>query len=336
MEDLNENSNILIYEDKNNNTKVEVKLADETLWLSLNQLSELFDIDKSGISRHIKNIFESYELEEKRTVAKIATVQFEGNREIKREIEYYNLDMIISVGYRINSIRGTKFRIWATNKLKEYLVKGFILDDERLKTGKNKYFDELLERIREIRTSERNFYQKITDIYSTSIDYDKNSQKTRDFFATVQNKLHYFITRKTATELIYERVNSKKHLMGLTSFKGKKISSYDIKIAKNYLDEKELKSLNLIVDSYLSFAEFQAQREKQMTMEDWIKKLDDFIKLSGGEILENAGKISRKFAEEKAKEEFKKYREDEDKNFVSDFDREVKKYLENNKNGGKS
>lgn len=241
-------------------------------------------------------------------------------------VKHYNLDVIISVGYRVKSLRGTQFRIWATQRLKEYIIKGFTLDDERLKQGgqKARYFQELLQRIRDIRSSERNFYQKVTDIYATSVDYRKDDKLTKEFFAVVQNKIHYAVHGHTAAEIIAKRADSKKPLMGLTSFKGTYITSQDAKIAKNYLFEKELNQLNLIVSMYLDFAELQATNGRLMKMADWVEKLDQFLKLSERELLANAGKVSAEHAAQKAEEEFEKYRKDRDKNYVSDFDRAVK------------
>jgi hypothetical protein len=244
--------------------------------------------------------------------------------------------MIISVGYRVNSLRGTQFRIWATQRLREYLIKGFTLDDERLKEGKrNTYFDELIERVREIRTSERNFYRKITDIYATSIDYDVHSPLTQHFFATVQNKMHFGIHGETAAEVIAQRTDSTKSNMGLTSISGKKLQKKDVFVAKNYLTQDELEELNLIVDQYLSFAELQARNNKAMKMVDWIRKLDDFLRLNEKEILQNAGKISKDLADKKAREEFTKFKKLEDKSYVSDFDKSVKKFLKEEWNSKK-
>jgi len=321
-------SQIILY-DGDGGIRVQVLLENESVWLTLNQIAELFDRDKSTISRHIKNVLKTGELSADSTVAKNATVQVEGGREVERTIEYYNLDMIISVGYRVNSMRGTQFRIWATKRLKEYLIKGFTLDDERLKEGKrNTYFDELIERVREIRTSERNFYRKITDIYVTSIDYNTDSPITQNFFATVQNKMHFGIHGKTAAEVIALRADSTKPNMGLTSISGEKVRKKDVFVAKNYLTKDELEELNLVVDQYLSFAELQARNNKAMKMEDWIRKLDDFLRLNEKEILQNKGKISKKLADKKAGEEFVKFKELEDANYVSDFDKSVKKFLE--------
>lgn len=322
-------SKIIIYNSKDGEAKLDVRLENETVWLSLNQIAKLFNTDKSGISRHIQNIYDSKELNKKATVAKIATVQKEGKRIVKRDVEYYNLDAIISVGYRVNSTRATQFRIWATERLKEYIVKGFVMDDERLKQGGKwaRYFEELLQRIRDIRSSESNFYQKVTDIYATSIDYKKDEEMTKNFFATVQNKMHYAVHGQTAAEMVAKRADSKKPLMGLTNFKGDYITANDIVVAKNYLSEMELKKLNLIVSLYLDFAELQAIEGLSMKMADWIKKLDEFLKASEKKLLDSAGKVSHQQAMEKADTEFAKYKKEQDKNYISDFDREVKKIL---------
>jgi hypothetical protein len=321
------NSEIIIYQTEDNQTKIRVHLEDETVWLTLNQFSELFQKTKSTISEHIKNIFEEGELVESATVRKFRTVQNEGKRQVTRELEFYNLDIIISVGYRVKSLRGTQFRIWATKQLKEYLIKGFVMDDERLKDPSNDYFDELLKRVREIRTSERRFYQKITDIYATSVDYDPKSNITKNFFATVQNKMHWAIHGHTAAELIAERADAKKPNMGLTCVKTPKIREKDVLIAKNYLTEDELQELNLIVDQYLSFAELQAKNRKSMTMHDWIKRLDDFLNLNGKNILKDAGKISHQLSQEIVLDHFKEFKKIQDKNYISDFDRSIEKYL---------
>ncbi len=301
---------IILYQTENGQTKIEVILDNETVWLNQYQMEELFQTDRTSILRHIKNIYKTGELEEKSTCAKIAQVREEGNRNVRREILYYNLDVIISVGYRVNSHRGTQFRIWATQQLKEYLIKGFVLDDERLKSGNQmNYFDELLERIRDIRSSEKIFYQKVKDIYTTSIDYDSYADLSKDFYATVQNKLHWAVHQHTAAELIKIRVSAKKQNMGLTSWTGEKIRKADVTIAKNYLTEDELKQLNLLVEQYLAFAEAQAQAKKPMYMKDWIKKLNDILTINEREILEHAGKVQKKLADEIAAGEYEKYKE---------------------------
>lgn len=301
---------IILYQTENGQTKIEVILDNETVWLNQYQMEELFQTDRTSILRHIKNIYKTGELEEKSTCAKIAQVREEGNRSVRREILYYNLDVIISVGYRVNSHRGTQFRIWATQQLKELLIKGFVLDDERLKSGNQmNYFDELLERIRDIRSSEKMFYQKIKEIYTTSIDYNSYADLSKEFYATVQNKLHWAIHQHTAAELIKERVSAEKQNMGLTTWKGEKIRKSDITIAKNYLAEDELKQLNLLVEQYLAFAEAQAQLKKPMYMKDWIKKLNDILTINDREILEHAGRIRKTIADEIASEEYDKYKE---------------------------
>lgn len=328
-------SEIILYEANDGQTKVEARFDSETVWLSLNQIAELFGRDKSVISRHLKNIFDEGELDEKSTVAKNATVQTEGNREVTREIEYYNLDAVIAVGYRANSKAATQFRIWATKQLRELIIKGFVLDDERLKHGRRfgrDYFDELLERIREIRASERRFYQKITDIYSQcSIDYDSNAEITREFYKTVQNKLHWAITGETAAEMIARRADADKPNMGLQTWKNApegKILKTDVSIAKNYMAEKEIKELERIVVMYLDYAELQAERQRPMTMKDWVERLDAFLKFNEYEILTNAGKISSKVAKKLAEDQYEKFRIVQDKAFESDFDKEVKKLKE--------
>ena len=325
----NEGNRIIIYKTEDGKAKIEVKLENETVWLSQKQMAGLFDCSVENIIFHLQNVIESGELSEKATAKESLVVRQEGNRTIKRPIKIYNLDAIISVGYRVNSLRGTQFRIWATQQLKEYIVKGFVLDDERLKQGGNRarYFEELLQRIRDIRSSERNFYQKVTDIYATSVDYKKDVEVTKQFFATVQNKMHYAAHGHTAAEIIVKRADSKKPLMGLTNFKGNYITAYDIKIAKNYLSEKEIKQLNLIVSLYLDFAELQATNERPMTMKNWIAKLDEFLRLSEKKLLANAGTVSAKAAEERAGAELEKYIKNRDKNYISDFDREMKKFL---------
>ena len=319
-------SDILIYQIEGGDTKIEVRLENETMWLTQRQMSELFQVTVPTINEHIKNIFEAKELEAKATIRNFRIVQNEGQRQVSRDVDFYDLDVIISVGYRVNSLQGIKFRQWATQRLKEYIIKGFTLDDERLKQGgqKARYFQELLQRIRDIRSSERNFYQKITDIYATSIDYNKDDKITKDFFATVQNKMHYAVHGHTAAEIITERADSQKPFMGLTSVKGNYITPHDVKIAKNYLAEDELKQLNLIVSMYLDFAELQVTNGRLMKMKDWITKLDDFLRLSERELLTNAGKVSAERASQKAEEELEKYRAKNDKNYVSDFDRAVK------------
>jgi hypothetical protein len=308
-----DSSEFLLYQTEDGQTRVQVRFAEETVWLSQGQMAELFQTTKQNISLHIRNVFEEGELEPGATVKQYLTVQNEGNRRVERSIEYYNLDVIISVGYRVRSHRGTQFRQWATQRLREYILKGFVLDDERLKEGRrlgNDYFDELLERIRDIRASERRFYQKITDIYATSVDYDPRHPLTCEFFATVQNKLHWAIHGQTAAELIVRRADASQPNMGLTAWKngpGGRIRKADTESAKNYLTHEELSELNLIVDQYLSFAELQARQRKAMTMADWKSKLDAFLVLNDREILDHAGTITAELAKETAAREFDKY-----------------------------
>lgn len=323
-------SRFLLFSSEEEKIFVDVYFKDENIWLTQKLMGQLFDCSTDNISLHLKNIFREQELEEKATTEEYSLVQKEGNREIVRKSKFYNLDAIISVGYRVNSAKATKFRIWATQKLKEFIIKGFILDDERLKNGKHfdkNYFDELIERVREIRISERNFYQKITDIYATSVDYDSQSQETKNFFATVQNKMHFGIHGKTAAELIYNRVDSKKKNLGITTIAKDKIKRKDVFVAKNYLNKDELQELNLIVDQYLSFAELQAKNKKSMTQESWIFKLDDFLKLNEKEILQNKGEISKNIAEQKASDEYDIFNKERLKKYESDFDREMRKVL---------
>ena len=325
---MKQNSEIIIYQTEAAEIRIQTRLHDETVWLNRHQMAELFDRDIKTIGKHINNTFNEGELDKNSVVAKFATTAEDGKT---YQVEYYNLDVIISVGYRVRSKQGTKFRQWATKRIHEYIVKGFTIDDDRLKQegARSRYFEELLQRIRDIRSSERNFYQKVTDIYVTSIDYKKDDNLTSVFFATVQNKIHFAIHGKTAAEMINERVDANKPFLGLTNFKGKYITTKDVGIAKNYLSEEELKQLNLIVSMYLDFAELQATNGRLMKMQDWIQKLDDFLRISEKELLTNAGKISHKKAIERAKIEYRKYRKEEEKKYISDFDREVKKLLEN-------
>lgn len=325
-------SNIIFYKTSNDKIKIEVVFNNETFWLSQKRMSELFGVDLTTINYHLKQIFESGELDEKATIGKIPIVQMEGEREITRQVIFYNLDAVIAVGYRVNSYQATQFRIWATNALKELIIKGFVLDDERLKQGKffgRDYFEELLERIREIRSSERRYYQKITDIYAQcSVDYDTKASTTQEFYKKVQNKLHWAITHKTAAEIIHERADARKPKMGLMTWKqapkGKVLKS-DSSIAKNYLSEDEISLLNLLATSLLDFAENQARRGILMTMEEWANKLDAYLELSNYEILQNSGTISAEKAKEKAETEYELFRKTQDANWISDFDREVKR-----------
>lgn len=299
-------SEIILYQSEDGQTKVEVRMEGETVWLTLNQLTELFQRDKSVISRHIKNVFEEGELDPDSVVAKNATTAADGKT---YKVDYYNLDMIISVGYRVNSHRGTQFRIWATQRLREYIIKGFTLDDERLKrAGQMNYFDELLARIRDIRSSEKVFYQKVKEIYATSIDYDANHAQTLEFFKIVQNKLLWAVSRQTAAEIIAERANAEKPNMGLTSWTGAKVRKSDVTVSKNYLNEDEITALNLLVEQYLAFAEAQAQQRKPMYMKDWIKRLNDILTINEREVLEDAGRINRALADELAGREYDKFK----------------------------
>jgi hypothetical protein len=306
------NSEIIIYENTDGNIKIDVRLEEETVWLTQAQLCELFQKSKATISEHIKNVFEEGELDAGATVRNFRTVQIEGRREVERNLDYYNLDVIISVGYRVKSPQGTQFRIWATQRLKEYIIKGFALNDERFKSGSSmNYFNELQERIREIRLSERFFYQKIKDIYKTSIDYDPKNEKTIEFFKVVQNKLLWAISQKTAAELVCRRVDGSLPLMGMQSFDKKNtisIRKSDVSIAKNYLNEDEIKLLGLLVEQYLAFAETMAQQRTPMYMKDWVERLDVILQLNGRELLSHAGKISHQMALEKSGEEYEKYK----------------------------
>jgi hypothetical protein len=326
-------SNFLFYSSNDGKIKVQVIIDNtkETVWTTQKSMAEIFNVEVPAVSKHISNIFESGELQPEPTISKMEIVQTEGNREIKRTVDFYNLDMIIAVGYRVNSYQATQFRIWATKILKEYLTKGFALNDERLKQGSKlfgkDYFEELLEKIREIRASERRFYQKITDLYALSTDYDKNSPITQKFYATVQNKLHWAISNKTAAELIYTRASAKKPNMGLTTWKnaeyGGKILKMDVGNAKNYLSHDELKSLNLVVNMYLDYAELQASKNISMRMIDWAAKLDNFLRFNEYNILSGAGSISHDIAVSLAEREFEKYRVIQDREFKSDFDKVV-------------
>ncbi|MDP3469614.1 MAG: virulence RhuM family protein [Daejeonella sp.] len=305
-------SEIIIYQNPEGNIKIDVRLDDETVWLTQAQLCDLFQKSKATISEHIKNVFEEEELNAATTVRNFRTVQKEGQRTVQREIDHYNLDVIISVGYRVKSTQGTQFRIWATQRLKEYIIKGFALNDDRFKSGSSmNYFNELQERIREIRISERFFYQKIKDIYTTSIDYDPKDEKTIEFFKVVQNKLLWAISQQTAAELIYRRVDASLPLLGMQSFdKNNTVSirKADISIAKNYLIEKEIKLLGLLVEQYLAFAETMAQQQTPMYMADWIQRLDSILQVNGRELLSHAGKISHEKALKKSEAEFEKYK----------------------------
>ena len=325
-------SNFLLYTGNDGKVNIEVFLQDETIWLTQKAIGMLFGKSKATISEHLKKIYAEGELQMDSTVRKFRTVQAEGSRKVERDLEFYNLDAIISVGYRVNSYQATQFRIWATRTLKEFIIKGFVLDDERLKQGKQvfgkDYFDELLERIREIRASERRFYQKITDIYTLSADYDKNAPITKEFFATVQNKLHWAITGKTAAEIIYDSADATKIYMGLTNWKHApegKILKSDVALAKNYLSEAHIKELNQIVSAYLDLAENRAQRQILMKMTDWIEFLHKFLELSNYPILQDKGKVSALEAKLKAGQEYEEYRVTQDRDFISDFDKEIQR-----------
>ncbi|MDP2682166.1 MAG: virulence RhuM family protein [Deltaproteobacteria bacterium] len=327
-------SDIILYSSPDGDVHVEVFFGNETFWLSQKRIAELFGKDVRTINDHLKNIFDEGELRHEATIRKFRIVQKEGSRDVARDVDFYNLDAIIAVGYRVNSRQATKFRIWATKTLKEFIVKGFVLDDERLKQGRRfgkDYFDELLERIREIRASERRFYQKITDIYQQcSINYDKDADITQTFFKTVQNKLHWAITGKTAAQIVAERANASKPHMGLQTWKNApqgKILKTDVTIAKNYLIEKEIKELERIVSMYLDYAENQAARQIPMKMKDWVQKLDAFLRFNEYQILKNAGKVSNSVAKQLAEGEYEKFRVVQDREFESDFDREVKKVM---------
>lgn len=324
---------IILFKTDDEKISVDVRFDEETVWLTLDQMAELFERDKSTISRHIKNVFEDGELTRETTVANFATVQNEGSREVTRQIEYYNLDVIISVGYRVKSQRGVQFRQWATKRLNEYIRKGFTLDDERLKNGGGRYFRELLQRIRDIRSSERNLWQQVTDIYATSIDYDPRSDLSREFFATVQNKMHYAAHKHTAAEVIYERVDNEKPMVGMTNFKGNYITREDVRVAKNYLSEKELQRLNLLTEGFLGYAELQALEEKPMAMRDWKEFLDNQLTMLNQNVLVGSGSVSHEQAAKKAEKEFEIYRAREMKQLESDFDRAVKALTETAKEG---
>ena len=321
---MKENNGIIIYQDEDGVTKVNVRFSNEDVWLTQNQLAEIYDTTQENISMHIKNIYADKELDENRTYKKFLLVRQEGARQVKRNIDHYNLDVIIALGYRVQSQIATRFRRWATVRLHEYIQKGFTMDDDRLKQGGNRYFRELLQRIRDIRASERNFYQQVTDIYATSTDYDPRANLTKQFFATVQNKLHYAVHEHTAAEIIYERADSDKPLVGMTNFKGDYITRDDVKIAKNYLTEGELKRLNLLVSQFLDFAEFQALEQRPMRMQDWIQALDRQIINLQRKLLEGKGSISHKQAIEKAEHEFAIYRKREMEQLESDFDKMIK------------
>ena len=319
---------IILYKDDMGKLSVNVRFADEDVWLTQAQLVEIYQSSKSNISEHIKHIFEDKELDETVVVRKFRTTTQHGAIEGKtqsHDVAHYNLDVVIALGYRVQSPIAVRFRRWATQRLHEYIQKGFTMDDERLKQGSNRYFKELLQRIRDIRSSERNFYQQVTDIYATSTDYDPRSKTTRLFFATVQNKMHYAVHEHTAAELIYERVDNEKPFVGMTNFKGNYVTRDDVKIAKNYLTELELQRLNLLTSQFLDYAEFQALEQNPMTMADWVAALDDQILRLRKNILEGTGTVSHQEAIEKAEHEFEIYREREMRLLESDFDKAVKR-----------
>lgn len=323
---------MILYRTADDAVRVEVLYESETFWLDQRRMAELFGVDVRTVSEHLRNVYASGELSEEATLRKIRMVRTEGNREVAREVSYYNLDAIISVGYRVNSAQATQFRIWATQILREFIVKGFVLDDERLKLNKRfgkDYFDELLDRIREIRASERRFYLKITDIFEQcSIDYDKQAETTQQFFATVQNKLHWAVTGQTAAELIAARANADKPSMGLTNWKNApkgKVLKGDVSVAKNYLIEQEIKELERIVSMYLDYAENQAARQIPMKMIEWARKLDGFLQFNEYEVLANAGRVSAEVAKRLAEEQYDKFRVRQDREFESDFEVEVKR-----------
>lgn len=325
----NSTAEFLTFELQSKQDSIEVRYEDETIWLTQRMMSELFDVAVPTINEHLKNIYSTGELDREATIRKFRIVQTEGTRKVEREVDHYNLDAVISVGYRVNSIKATEFRRWATQVLKQFAIRGYVIDKKRMENGAylgEDYFERLLEEIREIRLSERRFYQKITDIYATSVDYDKNSPMSKQFFATVQNKLHFAITGHTAMELITSRADSKKPNMGLTSWEGSpdgKILASDVKVAKNYLTKDELDSLGRIVSAFLDLAEDFAKRKVPMTMKDWATRLDGFLQLTGRKILQNVGKVSKKDAMLFAESEFEKYRLIQDKLYKSDFDKLV-------------
>lgn len=332
MKEENKENGLIIYQDDNGSVKVNVRFSDEDVWLTQAQLAEIYATTQENISMHLSNIYKDAELEQVRTYKKILLVRQEGARSVRREMDHYNLDVVIALGYRIQSQVATRFRRWATERLHEYIQKGFAMDDDRLKQGGNRYFRELLQRIRDIRASERNFYQQVTDIYATSVDYDPRTKLTHDFFAAIQNKLHYAVHEHTAAEIIFERADSNKPLLGMTNFKGDYITKEDVRIAKNYLSEKELQRLNLLVSQFLDFAEFQALEERPMRMADWIAALDNQILALQRKLLEGKGRVSHKAAIEKAEREFLMYRRREMERLESDFDKMVKQLPKRGKN----
>ena len=322
---MEKENKLILFTDNDGKVSVNVRFADEDVWLTQEQLAQIYATTHQNISQHVKSIYADEELSDEATHKKFLLVRQEGSRKVKREIDHYNLDMIIALGYRVQSPVAVHFRRWATERLHEYIQKGFAMDDERLKQGGNRYFRELLQRIRDIRSSERNFYQQVTDIYATSVDYDPRAKMTKLFFSTVQNKMHYAVHEHTAAELIYERVDNEKPFVGMTNFKGNYVTRDDVKIAKNYLTELELQRLNLLTSQFLDYAEFQALEQTPMRMADWIAALDDQIIRLRKHILEGNGSISHKDAIEKAEREFEIYREREMRMLESDFDKAIKR-----------
>ncbi|HAQ61459.1 TPA: cell filamentation protein Fic [Candidatus Delongbacteria bacterium] len=328
---------IVLFSNSKGNVTATVYFEDDNFWLTQKAMSELFDVSVKTINEHLKNVYTSGELKEEATIRNFRIVQKEGERNVEREVAFYNLDAIISIGYRVNSIKATEFRIWATNTLKEFIVKGFVLNDEQMKNGKSfgkDYFDELLERIREIRASERRAYQKIADVFEQcSADYRKDAEETKMFYAFVQNKLHYAVTGKTAAEIIFERANSNKPTMGLTTWKNSpsgKILKNDIKVAKNYLNQTEISKLNRLTAMFIDFAEIRALNQQVMEMKDWIQWMNRFLQFSDQQILETAGKITQEMAQLKAEEEYLKFSKIQDRDYISEFDKEFAKYLKGN------
>ena len=330
---MDKENKLILYKDDEGKISVNTRFADEDVWLTQEQLATIYQTTQENVSMHITNIYTDNELDKEGTYKKFLLVRQEGKRQVHRNIDHYNLDVIIALGYRVQSPIAVRFRRWATQRLHEYIQKGFTMDDERLKQGGNRYFRELLQRIRDIRSSERNFYQQVTDIYATATDYDPRAKMTKQFFATVQNKMHYAVHEHTAAELIYERVDNEKPFVGMTNFKGNYVTRDDVKIAKNYLTELELQRLNLLTSQFLDYAEFQALEQNPMTMADWIAALDDQILRLRKNILEGAGTISHEEAIEKAEREFEIYREREMRLLESDFDKAVKR-LKNMKDDG--
>ena len=330
---MDKENKLILYKDEEGRVSVNTRFADEDVWLTQEQLATIYQTTQENVSMHITNIYTDNELDKEGTYKKFLLVRQEGKRQVRRNIDHYNLDIIIALGYRVQSPIAVRFRRWATQRLHEYIQKGFTMDDERLKQGGNRYFRELLQRIRDIRSSERNFYQQVTDIYATSTDYDPRAKMTKLFFATVQNKMHYAVHEHTAAELIYERVDNEKPFVGMTNFKGNYVTRDDVKIAKNYLTELELQRLNLLTSQFLDYAEFQALEQNPMTMADWIAALDDQILRLRKNILEGSGTVSHQEAIEKAEREFEIYREREMRLLESDFDRAIKRLKNLNDDG---